>query len=203
MENPFVGIDLMPEEVGKIFALTKEERHKVQNYLKVRKDPFYYCCCFMYYLALRRYDLANIRKCDIDLVNKMVVLHSSASKNRQQDSVTIMPGFERILEEMNLQDVPDNYYIFGRGFVPSAEKLTRVNDFTEYFRNVAVNVGIDSVKTFYGLKASGLSDLFTATKDPYLIQRQARHSDIRITMTYLRSLGLTVDEKIRKVNIEF
>jgi integrase len=203
IDNPFSDIAKMPEEVGKIFALTKEERKKVQYYLKFRKDPFYYCCCFMYYLALRRPDLANIKKADIDLKNKMVRLHSSASKNRQQDSVTIMPAFEKILEKMNLESIPNHYYIFGPGFVPAETKMTRVNDFTEYFRNVAVKLKLDPTKTFYGLKASGLSDLYTATKDIYIVKTHARHSDIRITMRYLKSLGLLVDEQVRNVDIKF
>ena len=58
-------------------------------------------------------------------------------------------------------------------------------------------------KGFYAWKHSGVCALYNATKDPYIVMSQARHSDIKTTMIYLRSLGLTVNERIRQAEYGF
>ena len=45
---------------------------------------------------------------------------------------------------------------------------------------------------------TGVVDLYNHTKDAYIVMRQCRHSDIKMTMIYLRSLGCGVNEQVRE-----
>jgi hypothetical protein len=48
-----------------------------------------------------------------------------------------------------------------------------------------------------------LVNLYNATQDIYLVSRQCRHYDISMTMRYMRSLGVIVDEKLRQADFKY
>jgi integrase len=105
---------------------------------------------------------------------------------------------------MGLDLAPKNFYIFGRkNFSTCEQKLATINHLSGTHRRVARELKIGGEKSFYSWKHTGACALFNATKDPYLVMQQCRHSDIKITMIYLRSLGLTVNEKIREAEYSF
>ena len=56
---------------------------------------------------------------------------------------------------------------------------------------------IKSVKIYNANATTGVVDLYNHTKDAYIVMRQCRHSDIKMTMIYLRSLGCGVNEQVR------
>lgn len=198
--NPFVDIAELEEEQGKNFPLTKEELSKFNEYLKSNRPQFNIPCKLTYYCFLRRTELIRIRIQDINLDNNTIIVHSGSAKNKIQQSVTIPKKLESLLRKLNLDQYPGHYYLYG--------KYERINEFpvikpdhiSMQFSKIRDKLGIDKSKGFYALKHTGVCALYNATKDPYLVMAQCRHSDIRITMVYLRSLGLTVSEKIREVN---
>jgi len=202
MVNPFKRISKQPERKGRIFAFTKSELTILKNYLSVHNKDFYHACCFMYYAALRRPDLKALQIKHINMDNKMIIVHSGSTKNLKQESITICKELERIIEGMDLEKYNPEWYVFGDRFQISKNPIKRINDFTEYFREVASLLNIDKTKTFYSYKHTGLSDLYIATKDIYLIMKHARHSDVKITMKYLESLGLLTNDLIREANFK-
>ena len=86
---------------------------------------------------------------------------------------------------------------------PGLTKLARADYITFKHRKLMNVIGIGLEKNLYSWKATGAADLYNATKDPYLVMSQCRHSDIKITMLYLRSLGLQTNDKVRLANFNF
>jgi integrase len=156
----------------------------------------------MYYCFLRRTEIIRLRIGDIDFENKTITVQSEASKNRKQECVTIPSEFEPILYEMGLNLLPKHWYIFSYNLSSGESRLAKPDYITELHRKYLDFLEIGKEKTLYSWKATGASDLFNATKNPYLVMSQCRHSDIKITMIYLRSLGLQVNEQIRLANFK-
>ena len=190
-KNPFMGIKTLPVEHGKNVAYTDEEREKIKNYLLANDIKLYYAVSFIYYCFLRRSELIQLKVGDIDFQNKTIRIQSAVSKTRKQQSVTIPKSLEAILYEMGLDKLPTDKLIFD--FKPDelSDKITAINK----------KLGITG-KSIYGFKHSGVVALYTATHDPVLTSLQCRHSDLKTTMIYLRSLGLTVDERVRQADFK-
>lgn len=75
--------------------------------------------------------------------------------------------------------------------------MKRIDDLSDKQRVVNKENNIRSECTFYSWKHTGVVDLYNHTKDAYIVMRQCRHSDIKMTMIYLRSLGCGVNEQVR------
>jgi integrase len=201
LQNPFAHITHLPERKGNNYALTREERAKLKEYLYPEHKEFYFACCFMFFCCLRRPDVANIRFKDIDRRNMVLLTHSNSTKSLRQEAVRMPAAMNEILDEMEIEKYPETWYVFSKKFKPGPESQTRLGAFTEFFRTVADELGIDPVKSFYSYKHSGACEYFMLTQDLMAVMRHLRHTDPIVTMNYLRSLGQMVDDKIKHAPI--
>jgi integrase len=202
-KNPFKGIKELPEEVGKNFPFTFEEKNELRDLLKEGDQRLYLFSQFIYYGFIRRSELIQLKAGHIDWENKTIIIHSGTSKNRRQMSVTIPVSFEAILLNFYIDKLPKDWYIFSHLLEPGPEMLKKADYITWKHRKIMDVIHIGKEKGLYSWKHTGVVDLYNATKDPYVVMNQCRHSDIKITMLYLRSLGLQTNEKIRSSNFTF
>lgn len=199
-KSPFAGISKVPEDRGKNTTYSKNEQLAIEKYLLENDKQFYYVTRFMKYCFFRRSELVRVQIKHIQWENKTIRVPSENAKNRIQDSVTISRSLEKIIEEMGILELDPEMYLFSKNFVPGKEQLKRVDDFSDRQREVNQLLGVKSECTFYSWKHTGVCELYNTMKkkDVYAIMRQCRHSDIKMTMIYLRSLGLVVNEDVRE-----
>lgn len=197
--NPFVKIKSVPEDSGKNTTYSKEEEERIVTYLRKKNKYFFYATRFVKYCFFRRTELSKLKVKHINWDNKTIVVPSENSKGRLQNSVTIPGSLETIIEEMEILKLDPETFIFGKNFQPSLKKLSRNDDFTDFQRKVNNELQIKEECTFYSWKHTGVCELYNAMnpKDPYVVMRQCRHTDIKMTMIYLRSLGLIINEQVR------
>jgi len=202
-KNPFSKIPELPEDVGKNVAYSEREKHVLIEYFKLHDKRMYYAVNFIYHAYIRKTELCDIQVRDIDWVNKTIRIASSTAKNRLQDSVTITEGLEKILLEMGLDMAPGHYYVFGKRMMTCEQQCTRPSDISDRHRALKLAAGLpdDPDKTFYSWKHTGVVDYYQQIKDPYAIMRQCRHSDIKTTMIYMKSLGLNPNAEFRRTLI--
>lgn len=198
--NPFMAAKKVQETSSTHVSYNKDDRIKIIDYMKRYDIRMYYLICFVFYCGIRKPELVLLKIGNIDLVNKTITVPSTAAKNKQSQSVTIPTAFETILQEMNISSYPNDYFVFGYGRRPNSRPLLDTDGMTASMKRINKKLGIKGKKTFYSWRHTGLIELYEATKDPYLVMRQARHSNLSTTIIYLRSLGLSVDEKIRAVD---
>lgn len=104
--------------------------------------------------------------------------------------VEIPNSFIEEIKALNLEQYPDNFYLFGLNLKISEKPYNR-NSVTGRHTEILKSVGItDPNYTMYGWKHTGNVDSFLAGVDPYDLMRQNRHHSLEQTMKYLRSLGL-------------
>jgi integrase len=201
--NPFTKIKELPEKMNENVAFTDSERKVVREHLKSNHKRLYYAVQFVYYCFLRRTELIELRVGDIDMERKSIRIPGRNAKNGRSESVTIPKSFEAVLSEMGVNTLPGDYYVFGHKLESCAQRLAKTDYFTDPHRRELRKISIRKDCTFYSWKHTGAMQLYIATKDTYVVMRQCRHTDISITMIYLRSLGLIVDEVVRNADFEF
>lgn len=198
-ENPFKKIKRVPQDIGKNHAFTKLEKKALISAMKKRHLWLYYFISFMYHGFIRRNEIIQLKISDIN--HESITIRSEISKNRKQESVTITEGLKIDLKEMNLHKYPEDWYIFGHGMRPSPSRYSKGDIITDMHRIFLRELGISKEKTLYSWKHTGVCDYWTILKDPYALMRQLRHHDLSMTMIYLKSLGLTPNEKIMEAKL--
>lgn len=205
IENPFVDIAELPEDVGNNHAYTDKERDILKNYFLEHDKRMYYATNFLFHGFIRKTELCSIRVGDIDWDNKTIMINSREAKNRIQDSVTISEGFMSILYEMGLDLAPSHYYIFGRGMETCEKRCARPDDISDRHLQLKLAAGLTNFnkdgKAFYSWKHTGVVAYWKVVKDIYFMMRQLRHHDMKVTMIYLKSLGLMPNEAFRDAKI--
>jgi len=195
--NPFKAVKAVRQEYGHNTTYSRDEEEKVKTMAYKEHRLFFYATQFVRYCFFRRSELASLQRKHIIWDNKTIIVPSKSAKNRTQDSITISSTLEKYILEMNILELDPEMYIFSKNFEPSFFKLKRVDDFSDQQREINRILGIKKEATFYSWKHTGAVELYNITKDPYTVMRQCRHSDIRMTMIYLRSLGCGVSEQVR------
>lgn len=200
-ESPIKGIKKRPEERGKNTTFSKADEDKFTEYAKKHELNFYYATRFIKYCFFRRSELVGIKVKNINWENKTIVVDSEISKGNRQESITISKSLEKIILEMGVLNLDPETYLFsgGRGcFAPGPTKKKRVDDFTDKQNEINKTLGIKQ-GTLYAWKHTGVCELYNSmkVKDVYVVSRQCRHTDIKMTMIYLRSLGMGVSEDVR------
>ena len=196
--NPFCAIKKSKEEKGRNVAFSEKEIKLVISYMRKHDIRLYYATQFVRYAFIRRTELMYLKVGDIDLHNHTIVVPAQVSKTGIQDSITIPKSLESIILEMKLDKDDPSSYIFGRGMQTCSRRIARVADFSDAHRKVIDSLGLRNELIFYGWKHTGCAELYRIVKDPYVVCRQCRHSDIKMTMRYLRSLGLGINEAVRE-----
>jgi integrase len=199
--SPIKGIKKRPEERGKNTTFSKEDEAKFIEYTKKNDIDFYYATRFIKYCFFRRSELVGIKVKNINWENKTIVVDSEIAKGNRQESITISKSLEKIILEMGIIELDPEWYIFSgcRGcFTSGPTKKKRVDDFTDKQNEINKILGINQ-GTFYSWKHTGTVELYNSmkVKDVYVVSRQCRHTDIKMTMIYLRSLGMGVSEEVR------
>lgn len=196
-ESPVSGFKSVRQDMGKNIVYTQQEEKAFES-IRKKDSRFYLATRFVKYCFLRRTELARVQAKHINWTNKTLVIPSENAKSRIQDSVTIPKTLERMIEEVGFRELPPDTFLFGKFFTPSKQRIKRVDDFSDKQRHYNKKLNIRSECTFYSWKHTGAVELYNMTKDPYVVMRQCRHTDIKMTMVYLRSLGCGVNELVRE-----
>ena len=193
--NPVEKIRQLAEEEKKRSALTVPDIQKLKKYLQKENPHFLFLCQFAYYTFIRPDEISNIRLADINLKEQKVFIGSSISKNRKDGMVGLNDALIKSMLDLGVFNSPNDYYLFGKSFKPSREKVT-TRVYRNYFNKVRAKLKFPDSYQFYSLKDSGIRDL--ANAEGIVIARdQARHADISTTNKYLKGADMTVHEETK------
>lgn len=195
IQNPVEKIRQLAEEEKKRSALTVPDIQKLKKYLKKENPHFLFLCQFAYYTFIRPDEITNIKLSDIYLKEQKVFIASSISKNRKDGMVGLNDALIKSMLDLNIFSNPGNYYLFGKGFKPSKEKVT-TKVYRNYFNKVREKLKFPDSYQFYSLKDTGIRDL--ANAEGIVIARdQARHADVSTTNKYLKGSDMSVHEEVK------
>lgn len=111
----------------------------------------------------------------------------------------VIPGqLAKLFEDLNVQQLSDHWYLFGKGLVPGEVHWHR-NRVSERHRAALEACEIDTkVHDLYGWKHTGVCNAYRAGVDIQAIQVQCRHFSLNETEIYLRSLGLRISSELKR-----
>jgi len=192
---------------------SQKEQQVVARYLMQHDRPLWLVYLLLGYLAIRPGEIRDLRIRNIDLKKGIVVFSGDQSKNRRNSVVTIPAQIIPHLAAFNLEQYPENYFIFGRAkgrhnrdFLPGPEKVG-VNTLSNRFRQVLLRLhregALQYIKglSLYSLKDTLALYLLENGVDVESAMRHFRHTSLEMFQRYVKRLGV-VNEKIRDLKVE-
>lgn len=179
--NP-IKVKSLPENITKHRYFSDEVFKKIKE--NAPEDLLRFIM-FLYHTGTRPNEARQLKYENILRDRKLLFIPASISKNKKDDYVPLS-GY--ILKQFKGEG-----YIFG----------TSVNYFGQKFNELKTELKLDSDFTLYGFKHSRAIHLAQDGADPYTIMELFRHSDLGITKSYLRDLGININREAVEKGIKF
>ena len=186
--NPVEHIKVMPEHEKYRKDLTPEMLKQMSNYLRKNDKSFFLACLMQYYTLIRPGELSHLKIGDISLKKQTVFVSHEFSKNHKDAEVGLNKIVIKLMLDLEVFKKPDNYYLFGSDFKPSAERIGS-DHFNKRWKVMRKALKWNDCYQFYSLKDSGIRDLANA-QGVVVARDQARHSDITTTNKYIQKHGV-------------
>lgn len=194
-ENP-VSVKRLKTETGRNFAYSDSQVKELAEGMGKHDPELWLFVKFMYYCYIRPNEIRQLKIRDISQKSQTIVIHAHISKNGKQDSVIIPEPFWQALQESGVMDADEDLYIFSRDCKPGPEAKSK-NTMNIRHRAMLDGLGYEKKHTLYSWKHTGVVKAFEAGVDIKAIQRQCRHHNLKETDTYLKSLGLTINDAMK------
>lgn len=196
VSNPVQETGKLKQSVFLNLPYKKQQLRDVLQVVKEQHEPLYLCCLLMYGCLLRPHQ--EIRLLTRGSFNESfdgISLGGSQNKSRRIRSVHI-PGYVHDeLIKQGVDQLPDERNIFSRSSSPF--NMSYFNTaWSRIKEDLMERKVISQHHTLYSFRHTAAVNMYLKTKDPYKIQQAFAHSSLRVTLLYLRSLGLVVDSSL-------
>lgn len=192
--NPFEHIRSLPEHKRGQMFFRKEQVQQLCLHLEEREQLFM-ACKLLYYCFIRNEEIANLPIQDINISERIIVVHSSYAKNKKTQTVVIP---EEFLPEVKVwykrQKLAGAEYFITK---PNGQKVPRGDWFNKEHAKIIKELGYGKRYSFYSWKHTGAVEFYKATKDIKALQLQMRHHSLDQTDEYLREFGVMEQTTIR------
>lgn len=199
-ENPTTGIKNLPKETKKRVYIPVDVREKIKAEV-IQWNNGYYCLCeTIYHCLIRNSELRKMRVGFVNLQRDVIFIPKSISKNKKDEFVTIPENFKPTLAK-HIENANENDFLFSDNFYPGIKQIG-IRKIQSYWDKLRKKIGLLPEHHFYGLKDTGITDLFLKGIPAIKIRDQARHSSVLITELYTpRNMGC--DEIIKNSGNNF
>ena len=157
----------------------------ILNEIRLYDDELYLACLITYGCLLRPHkEIRLLKWVEIDLQRGLISLDGSRNKTGRNRVVPI-PNF--VKKELQRIKKNDSEYVFGDGFAP----LNRDAFSTKWSRyKKSSKLDLTHV-TMYSFRHTGAISIFEKTKSIHKVKEAMGHSNIQVSMIYLRGIETT------------
>jgi len=173
---------------------------KIFSYLEKNDKYFYAICSLTYYGLLRGNEILQLKPIDIDISQNIIIIDPKVSKTNRQRFVTIPKKLKEILENININKIEKNNYIFSSNFHPG-KKLMISKSISKRWFQIRDMLGFSDNFQFYSLKDTGIVHMLKKGVPPNIVRDQAGHTDLHTTNKYIQRYISKADEQI--INLDF
>ncbi len=199
-ENPFTGIAPLPEtETEANVAFTSEHQEILEKWMQEHDPVLFLFTRFLYYAFIRPKELRQLKGVHLDLIKKTITVRGTIAKNKKTQTIPINKKLFELIGT-KIDKLPDKF-LFGKllvwlGDTPCSENYAYSRHLTalKACHLTAFNY------TLYSWKHTGACRAIEAGVNPRKLQGLLRHSSLEETDTYLRSLGISLqNEELKEI----
>jgi integrase len=171
--------------------LTKKQSIAVYNQIRNSDFPYY-----INYLAvlnmtgIRPKEIYSLLIKNIDLKSKVIFVPADDTKDSEDRMVPIPKVLIPYLKELNLDEYPDDYYVFGYNFLPEQRVMPVKRDVStklwkRLIKDPVKDGGLGIESNQYWLKAQGMRDAREAGVSAEAVQLSRGHANYDESLGYI------------------
>lgn len=174
---------------------------EIFKYLEVNGQDFYLLACWLLYACfIRPSEICGLKISNINFHNQTIFIPAEISKNKKSQVVTIPQNVADFILKLRVWTYPQDFYIVGQGYKPSAKKITEKN-LRSFWLKLRKILQFSDNYQFYSLKDTGITRMLNILNIAE-VRDQARHSNISITDVYTDRSKSNGNERIKTLNFE-
>jgi len=182
--NPFSQLKPL-KKTQNISIYTSQEADLLRQHLARHKPQLFFFTEFIYYCALRPYELIQLKVHQVS--HQQILVPGNVSKNGRQETIAVPAAFQDKLKGANLGQYPSSYWLFGQGIQPGPDKMHR-NQPMRHFKSARRALGLRDELRMYHFKDLGAIRAIEAGISLRDLRDHLRHTSIAVTEVYLRKL---------------
>lgn len=207
VENPFKAIRKRAVHGKERRAFSAAEKTLIGHRIYENDKWLFLAVVLQYYCFIRpSSELRRLRRWHFDLVQGIISMPGSITKNGKEGIVTIPDLILPFVREQ-LQRIPGNHLIFGKGVRPHPSIACGRNTLHYRHKQILQELHRKGLLkdiqglTFYSWKDTGALELFRQKVNILEIMRQLRHTDLSTTQRYCNSLYI-VNKEIKELRAD-
>lgn len=158
----------------------------IKTHLQTNFPNFYLFWVTLFHTGARPTELLKVRLFMIDLSNDNINFDKDITKNGKPRVVPINQYLKVILERQNIENLPKEYYLFGRDFKPCAVGIERKPATTLWREEIKDKLKINM--TLYAIKKHSANSLILAGVSVNAIKDLFGHTSEVTTQIYITNL---------------
>ena len=155
---------------------------RIFEHLRQHDKHFLLACYLLYACFIRPSEICKLKLKDVSFKNQTIYIDGSISKNRKSQVVTIPRNVALYIIELQIYNVPNDFYLIGHNFAPS-DKPCNDKILRRQWLLLRQELRLPDAYQFYSLKDTGITQMIS-TLDVTEVRDQARHHSISITDVY-------------------
>jgi integrase len=201
--NPCDEIRPLKTPTAKNVAYNKEQKKILTEYMNKNEPYALFASAFMYHTMARTKDLSFLQVKHIGLYREdLIYVPGTDSKNWDERHVHIHPEIKERLRQIK-NEYPPDWYVFGKGFRPSENKVREADLGGFYNEKVLKKLNIPNPPyTFYSWKHTGACDYLDSPGATIAgLMQQGGWRSMKSITNYIRSIG-RADRMNNTVNVQ-
>lgn len=182
-QNPFELVKLKPKSKKTRVIIPPEIRKTIIADLETNSPLLLLICKLVYVSLIRPNEVALLRVCDIDLINRNIKVVNSVAKNKKTRFAAMNEELINEFKEMNLNQYPSNYFLFGYDLVPT-EKGVGECYYSKRWAKLRKRIDLPMEMQMYSLRDTGINEMLKAGIDDLSVMQHADHSSLAMTTLY-------------------
>jgi integrase len=202
-ENPFSKIKKKKKEPKKRKPLDMAARKALTEYLRKNNYPYFIIVLLAYHGLLRPNEISYLKPWMLKLDKGLIFIPEGIAKNGHDRFVSLPEYVVEAIKKLNIETIPEDYYIFSRKFLPGKEHWSR-NEITRYW--IELRKIIPEIKPehqLYSLRDTGIINMIKDNIPLTEVRDQADHSSLEITNIYTKFAIPEGSWKIKNQSSEF
>lgn len=178
---------------------TKEQLNDILSFLKSNYPNLHLCCLLAYGCLLRPHQevrLLTFQHLSVDCTK--ITLSGDENKSKRIRVVNV-PEFVKVEILSRLENNNDNSFnILSNS--PNPYNISYLNtQWSRAKKKMKVLGLLEKDQTIYSFRHTAVINVYQKTKDLHILQQLLQHSNMIVTLNYLRGLGEINDERLKEV----
>lgn len=177
---------------------TQEQLNHVLSYLKEHHENLYLCCLISYGCFLRPHiEVRNLKGSHFKF--DCTEIHLSGDENKSGRVRTVcLPDYVREAVYERVPQLGKDENLFSGNEVPFNEYYFKTA-WSRHFKIMLASGLVERNQTIYSFRHTAAVNVYKETKDLHLLQQLLGHSNMIVTLKYLRGLGVHSASELRQV----